>query len=70
MCHRRAAIFVPNSALLMNNDSTVVLVEVEPWTFVKRPVLPGYGEGDGARIDRGLSPGDRIVVKGGVLVND
>ena len=67
---QKSAIFVPNSALLMNNDSTVVLVEVEPWTFVKRPVLPGYGEGDGARIDRGLSPGDRIVVKGGVLVND
>ena len=67
---QKSRLFVPNSALLMNNDSTVVLVEVEPWTFVKRPVVPGYGEGDGARIDRGLSPDDRIVVKGGVLLND
>ena len=64
------AVFVPNSALLMNNDSTVVFVEVEPWVFEKRPVVPGYGEGDGARIEKGLSPGDRIIVKGGVLIND
>lgn len=64
------AVFVPNSALLMDNDSTVVLVEVAPWTFVKRPVVTGYGEGDGARIDKGLNPGDRIVSKGGVLLND
>ncbi len=67
---QESAVFVPNSALLMDNDSTVVFVEVAPWTFIKRPVLPGYGEGDGARIDEGLSPGDRIVVKGGVLLSD
>jgi cobalt-zinc-cadmium efflux system membrane fusion protein len=65
-----SAVFVPNSALLMDNDSTVVLVEVAPWTFVKRSVLPGYGEGEGARIDQGLNPDDRIVVKGGVLLHD
>ena len=67
---QKSSLFVPNSALLMNNDSTIVLVEVAPWTFVKRPVIPGYGEGDGARIDQGLNAGDRIVVKGGVLLND
>jgi cobalt-zinc-cadmium efflux system membrane fusion protein len=67
---RDSAVFAPNSALLMDNDSTIVLLEVKPWTFVKRPVVPGYGEEDGARIDQGLSPGDRIVVKGGVLLHD
>ena len=67
---QEAGVFVPNSALLMNNDSTVVFVEVEPWVFVKRAVVPGYGEGDGVRIDKGLSPGERIVVKGGVFLND
>lgn len=67
---QKSAVFVPNSALLMDNDSTVVFVETAPWTFIKRPVLPGYGEGDGARIDQGLNPGDRIIVKGGVLLND
>ncbi|MGD0585472.1 MAG: efflux RND transporter periplasmic adaptor subunit [Oryzomonas sp.] len=67
---QKSAVFVPNSALFMENDNTIVLVEVSPWTFVKRPVIPGYGEGDGARIDQGLNAGDRIVVKGGVLLND
>ena len=65
-----STVFVPNAALLMNNDSTVVLVEVAPWTFVKRPVQPGFGEDDGARISQGLAPGDRVIVKGGVLLND
>ncbi|MGD0282216.1 MAG: efflux RND transporter periplasmic adaptor subunit [Dissulfurispiraceae bacterium] len=67
---QKSSVFVPNSALLMDNDSTIVFVEVAPWTFIKRPVLPGYGEGEGARIDQGLNPGDRIIVKGGVLLND
>lgn len=67
---QKSTVVVPNSALLMDNDSTVVLVEVAPWSFVKRSVVPGYGEGEGAHIDQGLHPGDRIVVKGGVLLND
>ena len=67
---QKSAVVVPNSALLMDNDATIVLVEVAPWTFVKRSVVPGYGEGEGARIDQGLNPADRIVVKGGVLLND
>jgi cobalt-zinc-cadmium efflux system membrane fusion protein len=67
---QKSVVFVPNSALLMDNDSTIVLVEVAPWTFVKRQVVPGYGEDDGARIDRGLNPGDRIIIRGGVLLND
>ena len=67
---QKSAVFVPNSALLMNNDRTTVFVEVSPWTFVRRTVLPGYGEGDDSRIDQGLNPGDRIIVKGGVLIND
>lgn len=67
---QKSSVFVPNSALLMENDSTVVFVETAPWTFLRRQVIPGYGEGDGARIDQGLNPGDRIIVKGGVLLND
>ncbi|MFI5118443.1 MAG: efflux RND transporter periplasmic adaptor subunit [Candidatus Binatia bacterium] len=65
-----SAVFVPDSALLMNNDRITVLVETEPWTFARRSVLPGYGEGDGTRIDQGLNADDRIVVKGGGLLND
>jgi cobalt-zinc-cadmium efflux system membrane fusion protein len=65
-----SAIYTPDSALLMNNDRITVLVEVKPWTFVRRTVTPGFDQGDDARIDSGLQPGERIVVRGGVLLND
>lgn len=64
------ALLVPQSALLMNNDSVTVFVEVSPWAFVRRAVELGLDEGDQARIVKGLQPGDRVVVAGGVLIND
>jgi membrane fusion protein, heavy metal efflux system len=67
---QQSAVYVPNSALLMDNDSTTVLVEVAPWTFAKRQVSPGYGEADNTRIDQGLKQDERVVVKGGVLLHD
>lgn len=63
-------IVVPTSALLMNNDSTTVFVEVSPWTFVRRTVELGHEDDDSVRIRSGLAAGDRIVVRGGVLLND
>lgn len=65
-----AQVFVPQSALLMNNDSTTVFVEVAPWTFERRAVVLGYDEGDQARVVDGLKSGERVIVKGGVLIND
>lgn len=65
-----AQVFVPQSALLMNNDSTTVFVEVAPWTFERRAVVLGYDEGDQARVLDGLKSGERVIVKGGVLIND
>ena len=66
----RQAMFVPDSALLMNNDSTTVFVETAPWTFVRRAVQTGYAAGGATVIDAGLKPGERIVTRGGVLLND
>ncbi|MDR3480194.1 MAG: efflux RND transporter periplasmic adaptor subunit [Burkholderiaceae bacterium] len=63
-------VVVPPSALLMNNDSTTVLVEVAPWTFVRRTVELGHEDDDSVRIVSGLAAGERIVVRGGVLLND
>jgi membrane fusion protein, heavy metal efflux system len=63
-------VMVPQSALLMHNDSTTVLVEVSPWAFERRTVELGYDEGDLTRVLSGLKPGERIVIKGGVLTND
>lgn len=61
---------VPASALLMNNDSVSVFVEAAPWTFVRRAVEPGREDGDSVRIRSGLVAGERVVVRGGVLLND
>ncbi|MCY0389333.1 efflux RND transporter periplasmic adaptor subunit [Robbsia sp. Bb-Pol-6] len=63
-------VVVPQSALLMNNDSTTVLVERSPWTFVRRRIELGTDEDSQARVLSGLKAGDRIVVRGGVLMND
>ena len=61
---------VPTSALLMNNDSTTVLVEVAPWTFTRRIVELGSEDGETVRIVNGLKRGERVVTRGGVLLND
>ncbi|HJV01420.1 MAG TPA: efflux RND transporter periplasmic adaptor subunit [Burkholderiaceae bacterium] len=61
---------VPAAALLMNNDNTTVFVEVAPWTFARRTVETGAEDGDSVRIVSGLRAGERVVVRGGVLLND
>lgn len=65
-----SGVFVPQSALLMNNDAISVMVEVRPWVFQRRLVTLGDETDAAARVLRGLSPGERIVVAGGVLLND
>lgn len=64
------AIYVPDSALLMNNDNTTVFVETAPWTFTRRSIQPGYGTDGMTVINDGLKQGERIVIRGGVLLND
>ncbi|THD61292.1 efflux RND transporter periplasmic adaptor subunit [Phenylobacterium sp.] len=61
---------VPQSALLMNNDSISVLVEVRPWVFQRRAVQIGEETETAARVVSGLQPGERVVVRGGVLLGD
>jgi cobalt-zinc-cadmium efflux system membrane fusion protein len=61
---------VPTSALLMSNDRTSIFVEVAPWTFERRDVQTDYEEGDTAIIKSNLKPGERVIVKGGVVLND
>jgi multidrug efflux pump subunit AcrA (membrane-fusion protein) len=47
-----------------------VLVEVAPWTFEARNVEIGFQQGDQAVLTSGVKGGDRIVVRGGVLLGD
>lgn len=63
------SILVPSSALFIVNDTTSVFVETAPWTFQRRPVVSD-SDYEGATIVRGLEPGQRIVVRGGILLND
>jgi cobalt-zinc-cadmium efflux system membrane fusion protein len=61
---------VPTKALILKDETDQVFVEVAPWTFEARAVEVGFQQGDRAIIARGLKPGERVVTKGGVLLND
>jgi cobalt-zinc-cadmium efflux system membrane fusion protein len=63
-------VVLPTSALLMNNDRTSVFVATAPWTFERRIVDPQLEEGSTVTIRSGLAPGEQVVVKGGILLND
>ncbi len=63
-------IIVPQSALLMNNDSVTVFVEVRPNTYVRKAVQLGSENDDQVEIVSGLNPSDRVIISGGVLLND
>jgi cobalt-zinc-cadmium efflux system membrane fusion protein len=65
-----ARVVLPTSALLMNNDRTSVFVATAPWTFERRLVEPLLQEGTRVPIRAGISPGDQVVIKGGILLND
>jgi cobalt-zinc-cadmium efflux system membrane fusion protein len=66
----RARLVLPTSALLMNNDRISVFVATAPWTFERRTIQAELGEGPTIPIASGLEPGDQVVVKGGILLND
>jgi membrane fusion protein, heavy metal efflux system len=61
---------VPATALMLRNETDQVFVEVAPWVFEARPVEIAFQQGNDAIVARGLNAGERVVVKGGVLLND
>ena len=63
-------VVLPSSALLMNNDRTSIFVAVAPWTFERRTVQPLLEEGTQVTIESGVAPGEQVVIKGGILLND
>jgi len=66
----RSFLIVPTSALLLKDDATQVYVETAPWTFEARTVDIAFQQGDEAFLRAGVGAGQRIVVKGGVLLGD
>lgn len=67
---QRLVPIIPTQALVLKDESDRVFVEVAPWTFEARPVEVGFQQGDQAIVGKGLKAGERIVMKGGVLLND
>jgi cobalt-zinc-cadmium efflux system membrane fusion protein len=63
-------VIVPQSALLMKNDTVSVMVEVKPWVFQRRTLHIADETETSASVLSGLEAGDRVVVKGGILLND
>jgi cobalt-zinc-cadmium efflux system membrane fusion protein len=66
----RSMVVLPSSALLMNNDRTSVFVATAPWIFERRVVDAQLEEGPQVAIRSGVSAGEQVVVKGGILLND
>jgi len=63
-------VVLPASALLMNNDRTTVFVATAPWTFERRTVEPLLQESSQVALLSGVQPGEQVVVRGGILLND
>lgn len=66
----RSLVVLPSSALLMNNDRTSVFVATAPWTFERRDVEAELEEGSSVAIRSGVTAGEQVLVKGGILLND
>jgi cobalt-zinc-cadmium efflux system membrane fusion protein len=66
----RSRVVLPSSALLMNNDRTSVFVATAPWTFERRTVEPLLETSSQVAIAAGVRPGEQVVVRGGILLND
>ena len=63
----RAAISIPQSAVLNDNGQTVVFVAAGNG-YQKRQVHTGIQNGDRVEIIDGLNAGDKLVVKGNYLL--
>ena len=61
---KRGVTLVPDAAIQRNADSTFVYVVKPDHTVTIRPVTVGTTEGGEASIDKGVSPGDVVVVTG------
>ena len=60
---------VPAGAVVQNGDRTVVYVETAAGRFEPRTVTAGRRSGDAIRILGGVSPGDRVVTDGAMLLH-
>ncbi len=62
------ALVVPNTALIEEQGTFFVYVQITPELFEKREVKPGVTDGAYTEIKGGLADGERIVTKGAILI--
>jgi multidrug efflux pump subunit AcrA (membrane-fusion protein) len=59
---------LPQSAVQRRDGTTFVLVETSPGEYQRRPITPG-AEFDGlVEVREGVTPADRVVAAGGILL--
>ncbi|BDG08912.1 efflux RND transporter periplasmic adaptor subunit [Anaeromyxobacter paludicola] len=63
-----AGLTVPADAILSDGQASAVIVAVSPGRFQKRPVALGPEQDGRIRVLSGLSPGDQVVVDGGLYL--
>jgi multidrug efflux system membrane fusion protein len=61
---KQGAVIVPTAAIQRSPQATFVYVVKDDGTVEARPVAVGPGEGDEVAVDRGLSPGEVVVIEG------
>jgi len=64
----RPVVAVPEVSVLRDEHGYHVFVEKEPGVFVLRRVFPGREEKGWIRIESGLVPGEKVAVKGALLL--
>lgn len=62
------ALIVPNSAVLEEQGTFFVFVQVTPELFEKREIKTGATDGSYTEVIRGLSDEERIVTKGAIMI--
>jgi cobalt-zinc-cadmium efflux system membrane fusion protein len=64
-----ATAVVPTSALLARRDEMFLFVEQAPGRFVQRKVRVGAQTGDHVALLDGVTPGERVVTRGAILLD-
>jgi cobalt-zinc-cadmium efflux system membrane fusion protein len=65
-----AAVTLPTSAVLIKDGSDpVVYVQKDPLTYLRRPVVLAQPVEGRVQIVSGLSPGEKVVVRGALLLD-
>jgi membrane fusion protein, heavy metal efflux system len=67
---RHRAPVVPLAAVVQQYGRAVVFVEREPARFERREIVLGAREGERVAVLGGLTPGERVVVDGAILLKD